>query len=323
MMIPVVLLTGFLGAGKTTLLNDLLKRKAFRDTAVIINEAGDIGIDHVLIEKGSDEVVLLEGGCVCCQMRSGLTAALNGLLRRRAVDGLAFKRVIVETSGVADPAALLHAMIADPLFNKHFVLAGVTTVVDAVHLPTTLAHHAEALIQVAVADRLLISKADLVQEEALADVTARLTAMNPQAERRVIKPRLRDGSLIWIDPTEDHDIAFRHAPFAASGVSHDISTMGRSFDGVLSPDAVDEWLDHTSDLFGSSLLRLKGVLQIEGADRPVVLHGVQGLVYSPGSLSGPQAGMRSNRMMLIGRGIGAVELDDALARLAEAARIRL
>ncbi len=201
MMTPVVLLTGFLGAGKTTLLNDLLKRKAFRDTAIIINEAGDIGIDHVLIEKGSDEVVLLEGGCVCCQMRSGLTAALNGLLRRRAVDGLAFKRVIVETSGVADPAALLHAMIADPLFNKHFVLAGVTTVVDAVHLSATLAHHAEALTQIAVADRLLISKADLVGEEGLADVMARLTAINPQAERRVIEPRTRDGSLIWIDPT--------------------------------------------------------------------------------------------------------------------------
>jgi G3E family GTPase len=321
MTIPVVLLTGFLGAGKTTLLNDLLKRREFRETAVIINEAGDVGIDHLLIEKGSDDVVLLEGGCVCCRMRGGLGPALQGLLRRRAVDGLAFKRVIVETSGLADPSVVLHGMIADPRFSRHFSLGGVTAVMDAVHLPATLAHHPEATIQVAVADRLLITKADLVSGAALAEIEAQLVAINPRAERRVVEPRTRDGRLIWIDPAEDHDTAFHHTPFMASGVSHEVSAAGRTFAGEFSRDAVDDWLDYTNDLFGASLLRLKGVLRIEGVSSPVILHGVQGLVYSPGTLTGPQAMAGDSRMMLIGRGIGAPDLDDALVRLEQAAHL--
>ncbi len=321
MTIPVVLLTGFLGAGKTTLLNDLLNRKAFRDTAVIINEAGDVGVDHVLIEKGSDEVVLLEGGCVCCRLRGGLTTALHGLLRRRAVDGLSFKRVIIETSGLADPSAVLHAMIADPLFNRHFIVAGVTTVVDGINLAATLAHHAEAMTQVAVADRLLISKADLARPGDLADVASRLTAINPRAEQRRIDPDSRDGRLIWIDPRVDHDHAFHVMPFASATTdAHQVVTVGRQFGGTLTREAIDDWLDHTTDLFGAALLRLKGILKVEGAAAPVVLHGVQGLVYSPGLATGDRSAIGGNRMVLIARGVDAGHLDDALARLADAAQ---
>lgn len=314
--IPVVLLTGFLGAGKTTLLNDLLKRPAFRDTAVIINEAGDAGIDHALIETGSDEVMLLEGGCICCRMKGSLNATLNGLLRRRAMDGLAFRRVVVETSGLADPAPVLHALIADPLFNRHFSISGVTTVVDAANFAATLAHHAEGMMQVALADRILVTKADLARPGQLAAVEREVAVLNPLAECRVLDAAGRDGALIWIDPRETPRPMRRR--FTASGVGHAVTTASLAFPGRLTQGKVDEWLDRVSDLFGAALLRLKGILHLEETPQPVVLHGVQGLVYSPGLLA-TGAG-DENRMVLIARGIEEQDLADALTLLAGMAR---
>lgn len=316
--IPVVLLAGFLGAGKTTLLNDLLKRPAFRDTAVVINEAGDAGIDHALMETGGDEVLLLEGGCICCRLKGSLNATLNGLLRRRALDGLAFERVVVETSGLADPAPILHALIADPLFNRHFSIAGVTTVVDAANFPATIAHHAEGVTQVALADRILITKADLATAEQMALVEAEVAALNPLAERHLLSHAARDGGLIWIDAREaPRPLRSR---FMASAVTHAVVTASLAFPGRLTQEAVDAWLDRVGDLFGSALLRLKGILQLEELAEPVVLHGVQGLVYSPGTLPSPGRLATENRMVLIGRNLEEQDLADALTLLAAMAR---
>ncbi|MBP2150380.1 GTP-binding protein [Xanthobacter autotrophicus DSM 597] len=314
--IPVVLVTGFLGAGKTTLLNDLLKRPAFRDTAVIINEAGDAGIDHALIETGSDEVMLLEGGCICCRLKGSLNATLNGLLRRRAMDDFAFRRVVVETSGLADPAPVLHALIADPLFNRHFSIAGVTTVVDAANFASTLAHHPEGMTQVALADRVLISKADLATADQLAAAEREVAILNPLAECHVLPATARDGSLLWIDPRETPRPLSRR--FSATGVGHAVTTASLAFPGRLTQDQVDAWLDRVSDLFGAAVLRLKGILHLEGVPQPVVLHGVQGLVYSPGLLS--HTAGDENRMVLIARGIEEQDLADALTLLAGMAR---
>lgn len=316
--IPVVLLTGFLGAGKTTLLNDLLRLPTFRDTAVVINEAGDVGIDHALIETGSDDVFLLEGGCICCRLRGSLNTTLNGLLRRRAVEGVGFKRVVVEASGLADPAPILHALVADPLFNRHFVLAGVTAVVDALNFSDTLAHHAEGVTQVALADRILITKTDLASPAALAKVEGEVAALNPEAELHLLSLQNRDGGMLWIDALR----AARREPRSVSmpgDVSHDVSTIALSFPGRLSREAIDEWLDRTDELFGAALLRLKGILWLEDLDAPVVLHGVQGLVYSPGTLADATTG--DNRIVLIAREIEGQDLADALTLLAGFATI--
>ncbi|QRG07769.1 GTP-binding protein [Xanthobacter dioxanivorans] len=317
--IPVVLLTGFLGSGKTTLLNDLLRRPAFRDTAVVINEAGDAGIDHALIETGSDEVLLLEGGCICCRLKGSLNTTLNGLLRRRALDGFAFRRVVVETSGLADPAPILHALIADPLFNRHFSIAGVTTVVDAANFPSTLAHHAEGVTQVALADRILVTKTDLVSPAQLSAVESEVAALNPLAERHLLSHAGHNGGLIWLDPRQEPRPMRRR--FAATAVSHAVATASLAFPGRLTREAVDDWLDRIGDLFGGTLLRLKGILQLEELAEPVVLHGVQGLVYSPGTLSAASGGVTENRMVLIGRGMEEQDLQDALTLLAAMARL--
>lgn len=317
--IPVVLLTGFLGSGKTTLLSRFLKCPEFQDSAVIINEAGDVGLDHALLEQGREDVVVLEGGCICCRMKGSLNDTLVRVLRRAAEQNLPLRRVVVETSGLTDPAPVLGALIADPRFVRDFTLAGVTTVIDAVHFDETHAHFPEARMQVAFADRLLISKADLVRDAAVRLVADRLSEINQHADRIVITPNPSDDRLLWIDPLDD---AARVAKglFWASEVSSNIVSASRTFPGQLVYDGVNEWLDDITTLFGERLLRLKGILQIEGVPDAVVLHGVQGLVYSPGTLQkSAVSDDAANAVVLIARDIERQDLIDALTRLAHRA----
>ena len=320
--IPVVLLTGFLGSGKTTLLSRLLSCPGFQDTAVIINEAGDVGLDHNLIERGREDVVLLEGGCICCRLKGGLNDTLVALLRRATDQNMPLRRIVVETSGLTDPFPVLGALIADPRFSRNFTLAGVTTVIDAVNFTKTHSLFPEARMQVALADRLLISKADLVDDAATDQVDANLSTLNQHAERFVMTSSAADDDRVWIDPLRDvvRPVAARR--FWAGEVS-DIVSASQKFSGELAYDAVNEWLDDVTGLFGDRLLRLKGVLRIEGLPDAVVLHGVQGLVYSPGTL--PQsigADSAANAIILIARDVEQQNLTDALTRLVRIATAR-
>lgn len=316
--IPLVLLTGFLGAGKTTALNDLLRRPEFADTAVIINEAGDVGIDHALIETGRDDVLLLEGGCICCRLRGSLNATLNALVRRRALDGLRFRRVVVETSGLADPTPILHALIADPVFTRHFVFNGVTAVVDATTFTATVTRFGQGTTQVALADRVLISKTDLAAAAVLAQVETEVAALNPTAERVHLSAARPRGDQVWVDPL-DGPRGLRTRAFVASAAGHEVTTAALAFPGRIAREEVDHWLDRLETLFGPALLRLKGILWLEEMEQPVALHGVQGLVYSPGLLP-PSAEPPENRMVLIADGIAPADLNDALTLLAGLAR---
>ena len=180
---PLTVLTGFLGAGKTTLLNRLLQEPALADTLVLINEFGEIGLDHLLVEKLDGDMVVMTSGCLCCTIRGDLSATLEDLLRRRDNDRIApFTRVIIETTGLADPAPVLHTLMYHPYLMLRFRLDGVVTLVDAVNGSGVLDRHAEAVKQVAVADRLVITKTDLRDAERnAAALRARLSALNPTA----------------------------------------------------------------------------------------------------------------------------------------------
>ena len=273
--IPLVLLTGFLGAGKTTMLNTLLATPEFRDTAVVINEAGDVGLDHLLVEQGSDSITMMEGGCLCCRAKGALAPALANLMRRTRDESLPpFKRVVVETSGLSDPSSVLEGLIADAFFNRFFELAGVVTTIDARAFLKTLDQHPEARLQVALADRLLITKTDLATSGETRKVQEALTALNPHARQHLVQPGMATMSVFWPEVL-DLPRALARPSMICSPEPAAIATASLVFDGVIEPDALEAWLDHTISLLGPMLLRMKAMLNVADTTRPTVLHAVQ------------------------------------------------
>ncbi|WP_398466353.1 CobW family GTP-binding protein [Tardiphaga sp.] len=319
--VPLVLLTGFLGSGKTTLLNALLSREEFRDTAVVINEAGDVGLDHLLVEQGADTVMLLEGGCLCCRAKGSLAPVLEGLLRRSRDGSLPpIRRLVVETSGLSDPAALLEGLISDAFFNHRIALAGVVTVIDARAFRQIVDIHSEARMQVALADRLLISKSDVTDNGELAAVQQRLREINPHAEQTVIHPRAVAMETFWPQSLDLPRALIAPRGMICAPEPVPIATASAAFDGAIAPDILEEWLDHTMSLLGPMLLRMKAMLDIAGASGPTVLHAVQGLLHQPVDMKDWPVVERRNRIVLIGRDVEAQILDDALDRLTVAVR---
>jgi G3E family GTPase len=318
--IPLVLLTGFLGAGKTTMLNTLLATPEFRDTAVVINEAGDVGLDHHLVEQGSDSITLLEGGCLCCRAKGALAPALANLMRRTREESLPpFRRVVVETSGLSDPAPLLEGLIADAFFNRCFELAGVVTTIDARAFMATLDRHPEARMQAALADRLLLTKTDLATSGETRRVQETLAALNPHARQHLVQPGMATMSAFW-PRAFDLPRALAKPPMICAPEPAAIASASLVFAGAIEPDALEAWLDHTINLFGPMLLRMKAMLNIADTAQPTVLHAVQGLLHRPVDLESWPNGDRQNRVVLIGRDIEEQILVDALARLSAIAK---
>ena len=305
-MISTIVLTGFLGAGKTTLLNRLLKDEHLQDTAVIINEFGEIGIDHLLVERADEGLIELSAGCLCCTVRGDLMATMEDLLRRLDNGRLSqpFTRLLIETTGLADPAPVLQTILQHPYLRLRYRLDGVVTVVDAVNGLATLDAHAESVKQVAVADRLVVTKSDLLGEagiDQLAQLRAHLSMLAPTA--RLLDADQGDLSAdsllnigLWRAEGRLPDVAswlsegaldapHSHGEGAMLDVNrHDASIRAFTLtsDKPIALPAFEMFLDLLRASHGPRLLRVKGVVKTaENPDSPVVIHGVQHIFHPP------------------------------------------
>jgi G3E family GTPase len=330
--IPVSILTGFLGSGKTTLLNRLLKEPELKDTAVIINEFGDVGIDHLLVEQSGDGIIELSDGCLCCTVRGELVDTLCDLIDRLQTGRIAaLARVVIETTGLADPAPVLSAIMGHPVLMQAFRLDGVVTVVDAVNGMATLNAHEEAVKQVAVADRLVLTKTDLIEGQNAAALEIRLKSLNPGAPvvtahsasaTALVNCGLYDPSTKSIDVVRWlNEEAYRDREHERQGLDghhhhdhnardhhhHDINRHDKSIsafslthDDPLPLSSVQMFLELLQAAHGEKLLRMKGIICLaDDPDRPLVIHAVQKIMHPPARLKAWPGNDQRTRLVII------------------------
>jgi G3E family GTPase len=330
-LIPVVVLTGFLGSGKTTLLQRLLRSPKMSRTVVLINELGEIGLDHLLIEHVQESVVLLQSGCICCSIRGDLKSALRGLLGRRdRAEIPEFDRVVIETTGMADPGPILYTLLGEPVVRHRFRLGSVITTVDAVNAALHLSRNPESIKQIAAADRLMVTKTDLADPAEAAAVREMLARLNPSAELldaceseidpdRLFAPRhfdLATGLTPWaceVDP------AGKGAPAAHAYLqelrrhSALVASLSLALEESLDWTAFGIWLSLLLHRHGDNVLRVKGILQVQGMPTPVFINAVQHIVHPPQHLERWPSDDHRSRIVFITRGMDHALLRRSLA----------
>ena len=315
-MIPVTLLTGFLGSGKSTLLTKILKDTRFGETAVVVNEFGEIGLDGFLVEHSDDQIMEMTSGCLCCTIRGDIRETLLDLHARRERGEIRpFKRLVIETTGLADPAPVIHTLMSNPRLDRRYMLGGIVTTIDALHAETTLETHSECVKQAAVSDRIVITKSDLMSDpfsvKDLETLKGKLQNMNPGAivldvhDPKFDLANLFDTSLYdpetktidvrkWLSAEADtdaydHDHGHHHGHHHDHDDPHDITRHGtdiRAFtltlDKPVSIETIGSALEALTATQGANLLRLKGIVNtVERPELPLVLHGVQHVFHDP------------------------------------------
>ncbi len=328
-LIPVSIITGFLGSGKTTLLNRLLKRPEMNRVAVVVNELGEIGVDNELVEVSSEQMMLLNNGCLCCVLRGDLQETLRDLfIKRRNGEIIDFDRVVIETTGLADPAPVMQTLITDSMLLEQYRLDCVVTLVDAVNAPGQLVQFTEPVKQVALADRLVVTKSDLVGEKQLRELTERLNEINPRAPVRVaLNGEVELAFLVdvglrrsharleeverWLGADEPHEHGHGH------GHRHDetVQTFVLRFEKPMPWAAFTQCMEVLTALRGPDLLRVKGLVNVEGKAGPMVVQGVQHLFHPPLELAAWPGPDRTTRLVFITRAIPRQTVADLFAAI--------
>jgi len=308
--LPVSVVTGFLGSGKTTLLSRLLRDPAAARTAVIVNEFGEVGLDHLLVEASDEEVVLLEGGCLCCKVRGDLVRTAGHLLARRARGAAAFDRIVIETTGLADPAPILQALMTDREIADALRLESVIATVDCAAGDATLDAHPESVKQAALADRIVLTKADLA-DPAASGLAGRVRRINPSAPQLVALHGAVDASRLFDGSPYDRPVE-NHESHAESGVTSFCLRRSAPLHAV----TLSLFLQLVAEHCGARLLRLKGLVDVvESPGRPAVIHGVQHVFHPPAWLEAWPDDDRTTRIVVISQELDAEWLQDLLEAL--------
>lgn len=326
------ILTGFLGSGKTTLLNQLLHHEDMSNAAVIINEFGEIGLDHLLVEKADEDIVLeMSSGCLCCTMRGDLVDTIQGLLARRDTGEIkAFDRIVIETTGLADPAPILHTAMNHPYLVHRLRLEGVWTTIDAINGEATLDAHVEAVKQAAVADRIILTKTDMLKnDQSAADLLSRIKHLNPtaiilNAANGEAVPKTLFGCGLYNPETKTNDVAGWLRTEMLEGHDHNhhhdvnrhdahIKAFCISHDDPIKSNDFNLFIEMLLATYGANLLRIKGIVKLaEEPDKPVVIHGVQHVFHPPAQLPCWPDEDHRTRIVFITKDVNEQELSELL-----------